>query len=79
MLRIWPEHADSLNNLGTAVWRQGRLREAETFIAERWDSNPTILRFSITWETSSGSKAGSPGRSDCIERPSGSSPIRPRP
>jgi Flp pilus assembly protein TadD len=31
VLRIWPDHADSMNNLGTAVWRQGRLHEAEMY------------------------------------------------
>ena len=29
VLRINPEHIGSLNNLGTALWRMGRLREAE--------------------------------------------------
>ena len=25
VLRLWPDHAGTLNNLGTAVWRQGRI------------------------------------------------------
>ena len=29
VLRLWPDHAGALNNLGTAVWRQKRLDEAE--------------------------------------------------
>jgi len=31
VLRLWPDHAGSLNNLGTAVLRQGRVREAENY------------------------------------------------
>jgi Flp pilus assembly protein TadD len=31
VLKIWPDHASSLNNLGTAVWRLGRLHEAENY------------------------------------------------
>jgi Flp pilus assembly protein TadD len=31
VLRLWPDHAGALNNLGTAVWRQGRIHEAEEF------------------------------------------------
>ena len=31
VLRLWPEHPGALNNLGTAVWRQGRIHEAEEF------------------------------------------------
>ena len=30
VLRIWPEHPGALNNMGTAVWQQGRVQEAET-------------------------------------------------
>jgi Flp pilus assembly protein TadD len=30
VLRIWPEHASSLNNLGNVLWWQDRLDEAET-------------------------------------------------
>jgi Flp pilus assembly protein TadD len=29
VLRLLPGHASTLNNLGTAIWRQGRLHEAE--------------------------------------------------
>ena len=29
VLRLLPDHASSLNNLGTAIWRQGRVHEAE--------------------------------------------------
>jgi len=29
VLRLWPDHAGTLNNLGTAVWQQKRLQEAE--------------------------------------------------
>ena len=29
VLRLRPDHVNALNNLGTAVWRQGRLQEAE--------------------------------------------------
>lgn len=39
-LRIWPEHAASLNNLGTAVWRQGRTHEAEGYHRRALDLNP---------------------------------------
>jgi Flp pilus assembly protein TadD len=31
VLRIWPDHASSLNNLGNAVWWQDRLDEAEVY------------------------------------------------
>jgi len=31
VLRLWPDHAGSLNNLGTAVLRQGRVQEAERY------------------------------------------------
>jgi Flp pilus assembly protein TadD len=31
VLRIWPDHAGALNNLGTAVWRQKRFHEAERY------------------------------------------------
>jgi Flp pilus assembly protein TadD len=31
VLTVWPDHAGALNNLGTAVWRQKRLREAEEY------------------------------------------------
>ena len=31
VLRLWPDHPGSLNNLGTAVWRQKRLHEAEDY------------------------------------------------
>jgi Tfp pilus assembly protein PilF len=31
VLRILPDHSGALNNLGTAVWRQKRLREAEAY------------------------------------------------
>jgi Flp pilus assembly protein TadD len=29
VLRLWPDHAGTWNNLGTSVWRQGRAEEAE--------------------------------------------------
>ena len=29
VLRLLPDHASALNNLGTAIWRQGRVHEAE--------------------------------------------------
>jgi len=29
VLRFWPDHAGTLNNLGTAVWQQKRVQEAE--------------------------------------------------
>ena len=31
VLRLWPDHPGTLNNLGTAVWRQGRAAEAEVY------------------------------------------------
>ena len=31
VLCVWPDHAGALNNLGTAVWRQKRLHEAEAY------------------------------------------------
>jgi Flp pilus assembly protein TadD len=31
VLRLWPDDAGTLNNLGTAVWRQERLHEAEGY------------------------------------------------
>jgi Flp pilus assembly protein TadD len=31
VLHIWPDHASTLNNLGTAIWRQNRLNEAESY------------------------------------------------
>ena len=44
VLKIWPDHASSLNNLGTAVWRQGRLHEAENYYRRAWRSSPTTSR-----------------------------------
>lgn len=31
VVRIWPGHGGGLNNLGTAVWQQGRMEEAEGY------------------------------------------------
>jgi tetratricopeptide (TPR) repeat protein len=39
-LRIWPQHAASLNNLGTAVWRQGRIQEAEACHRQALELDP---------------------------------------
>ncbi len=40
VLKIWPDHAASLNNLGTSVWRQGRLKQAEELHRRALELNP---------------------------------------
>ncbi len=40
VLRIWPEHAGTLNNLGTAVWQQGRAQEAEAYYRRGLELHP---------------------------------------
>ncbi len=33
VIRIWPAHAGALNNLGTSIWQQGRIPEAEELLS----------------------------------------------
>jgi tetratricopeptide (TPR) repeat protein len=40
VLRLWPDHPGTLNNLGTAVWRQGRIHEAEELHRHALDRSP---------------------------------------
>ncbi len=40
VLQIWPDHAPTWNNLGTACWRQNRLPEAEECHRRALEQNP---------------------------------------
>ena len=45
VLGIWPDHASSWNNLGTAVWWQDRLDEAEDYYRHARPSGPMSSQF----------------------------------
>ena len=76
---IWPDHPASLNNLGTAVWRQGRITRPRNTTAGRSPRIPAIIAIlnnlgNVLWEQ---------GRLDeamwnAIARQSSFGPIRPK-
>ena len=79
VLRVWPEHADTMNNLGTAVWRQGRVGEAELYHRRALALKPDDFAIlnnlgNVLWEQ---------GRLDqafrCYCRPSSCDAIHPKP
>jgi hypothetical protein len=43
VLRLWPNHPGALNNLGTAVWQQGRVRAISTAGHCRWIDDFAVL------------------------------------
>ena len=51
VLRLLPDHASTLNNLGTAIWRQGACLRRRSIIAGPWFTILTTTRFSIIWVT----------------------------
>ena len=51
VLRFLPDHASTLNNLGTAIWRQGRVQEAEEHYRRALVHDPNDYVIFRTWET----------------------------
>ena len=67
-LSLQPDDADVLNNLGTAVWQQGRVVGGDGVFSQGISvQTRTTLGFSTIWGSSSGSKAGPNGRSSSID------------
>ena len=78
VLKVWPDHASSLNNLGTAVWRQGRLHEAENCYRQARALKPDDFAIlnnlgNVLWD-----QGASSAPCGGIARRCGSSPIRPK-